>query len=77
VDSILGRVSITRGSITIAGKSGITLSDCPPGTVGYVPQQDILLHTLTVREVLEHRFDANRFLFEFTCHFNNTILLVL
>jgi len=53
VDALLGRVAF-EGDLNVNARHGMTLGDCPAGTVGYVPQQDILFHTLTVREVLEH-----------------------
>ena len=54
VDALLGNVRC-KGSFIINGeqrKRG--LASLPAGTVGYVPQLDVLLDSLTVREVLEH-----------------------
>jgi len=56
VDAILGNVSCTSGAFTINNKPIKTnlLSSLPAGSIGYVPQQDILMDSLTVREVLEY-----------------------
>ncbi len=54
IDAVLGRVPVESEGMININSSGILLRSYPAGTLGYVPQQDVLLHTLTVREVLEH-----------------------